>query len=181
MEDGVSFHANLPLEWQPLGDAERHAVEVWMHTNVVLLRALSTIEAQPPLSDYENEPGSPTGRMLERLEAKVDLALALMGRLLSQEQPAPWPTPLTLSARAVEWQADALPPAGSPVLITLHISPRLPQPLRLAAIVKHSGQGSAKAVFTHLGEEMQDWLERTVFRQHRRHIQARHLARKQEN
>jgi hypothetical protein len=84
-----------------------------------------------------------------------------------------------LSAQAVAWKSDSLPPAGSAVLITLHISSRLPQPLRLTAIVKRSGQGGAEAVFTHLGEELQDWLERTVFRQHRRHIQAMHQARKQ--
>jgi hypothetical protein len=179
METGVSFQANLPLEWRPLGDAEQHAVEIWMHTNIVLLRALATIDAQAPATDYENEPGSPTGRVLERLEAKVDLALTLLGRLLSQEQPAPRPASLTLSAQAVAWKSDSLPPAGSAVLITLHISSRLPQPLRLTAIVKRSGQGGAEAVFTHLGEELQDWLERTVFRQHRRHIQAMHQARKQ--
>lgn len=179
MRDGISFQADLPLEWRPLGDAERGAAEIWMHANVVLLRALSTIEAQPSVTDYESEPGSPTGRVLERLEAKVDLALTLLGRLLGQEQPAPRPVSLTLSAQAVEWKSDSLPPAGSPVLITLHISPRLPQPLRLAAIVKRSGQGSAEAVFTRLEGEMQDWLERTVFRQHRRHIQTLHQARKQ--
>lgn len=150
-----------------------------MHTNTVLLRALATIEAQPPITDYESEPGSPTGRMLERLEAKVDLALILMGRLLSQEHPAHYPVPLTLSAQAVEWKSDSLPPPGSPILITLHLSPTLPQPLRLTAIVKRSGQGSAEAVFTHLNEEMKEWLERTVFRQHRRHIQAMHQARQQ--
>ncbi len=178
METGVSFQADLPLEWRPLGDTEQHVLDIWMHTNVVLLRALATIEAQPPITDYESEPGSPTGRMLERLEAKVDLALTLLGRLLSQEQPAPRPIPLSLSAQAVTWKSEPLPPAGSPILLTLHISPRLPQPLRLTAIVKRSGQGSAEAVFTHLGEEMQDWLERTVFRQHRRHIQAMHQSRK---
>lgn len=178
MESGVSFQAFLPLEWRPLGDAEHHVVDIWMHTNTVLLRALATIEAQPPITDYESEPGSPTGRMLERLEAKVDLALTLMGRLLSEEHPAPHPVQLTLSAQAIRWNSDNLPPSGAPVLITLYISPRLPQPLRLTAIVKHSGMGNAEAVFTHLGEELQDWLERTVFRQHRRHIQAMHQARK---
>lgn len=175
----VHYQALLPLAWVVAGALDAARLSVWMHTNAILLRALATIEAQPPATDYESEPGTPTGRMLERLEAKIDLSLSLLSRLLGHESSLQQALPVTLSANAVEWESASLPEAGSEILLTLHLSPKLPHPLQLPARVERSGNGRALARFTHLDEETRDWLERTVFRQHRRHIQALHQGRSQ--
>lgn len=171
----VHFAGEMPLSWRPLSAPTPRAVESWMHTNAVLLRALATLEAQPPASDYDSESGSASGRQMERLEAKVDLALSLLGRLLDAAGAQAESRPLRLSAQGIEWTAEADIPPGAALLLSLHLSPRLPHPLELPALVRHSAGGTIQAEFTHLNEETQDWLERTVFRYHRRAIQARRI------
>jgi hypothetical protein len=162
----------LPLAWRPLPAATPRAVENWMHTNAVLLRALATLETQPPASDYENETGNALGRVLERLEAKTDLALSLLGRLLDANGAAAEPRPVRLGALGIEWPAGGDIAPGTPLLVSLHLSPRLPYPLELPVSVQHCANGNVQAAFTHLDDETRDWLERTVFRYHRRAIQA---------
>jgi|GEM_PF-966936 len=175
----VHYQALLPLTWVAAESLDAAKLSVWMHTNAVLLRALATIEAQPPASDYESEPGTPTGRMLERLEAKIDLSLSLLSCLLGHEAHHQQALPATLSAGGIEWESASLPEAGSEILLTLHLSPKLPHPLQLPAHVERSGNGRALARFVHLDDDTRDWLERTVFRQHRRSIQALHQQRRE--
>lgn len=174
---GVSFQAELPLGWavQATPPAAPQ-LSGWMHTNTVLLRALAMLEIQPPERDPElaNE----QDHRFERLEAKLDLALDLLSGLIAQHTPQPETRSISLSANAIAWVGSDAPSPGQTLLISLFISPRLPQPLRLPARVRAStaaaGGMRTVAEFTHLDESTRDWLERTVFRNHRRFIQARH-------
>lgn len=172
---GVSYQAEMPLGWQsgPLPAAT--VLHEWMHTNVVLLHALATMETQAPARD--NESGNDMERKLERVEVKLDLALDLLSKLLAQHIPKPASCPVTLSASGIEWVCQGTPPAGN-IVISLFINPRLAQPLLLPASVRNATTAASgtriAAEFTHLNEEVQEWLERTVFRNHRRFIQSRH-------
>ena len=78
----------------------------------------------------------------------------------------------------MEWTDAAVPQTGQLILISLHLSPKLPQPLLLPAAVtqlESMENGSrVRAKFTHLNQEMEEWLERTLFRFHRRSIQQSH-------
>ena len=170
---GVYFQASLPLSWRSAEALSEENVRAWMHTNAVLLRALATMEI--PQLERDNEPGAENEKRLERLEAKLDLALDLLARLLARDTAKPPAYPATLSATAIEWLGNTTPPSGD-LVISLYLDPRLPQPLHLPAAVIASTPTSAGqrtlAEFRRLDEETQEWLERMVFRQHRRHIQA---------
>jgi hypothetical protein len=171
---GVSYQAEMPLGWEPMPQISAMVLQEWMHTNAVLLHALATMETQPPERDQENSSD------IERIEAKLDLALNLLAKLLSQHAARPESRPASLSAAVIEWlDGGAQAPAtGSDILISLYIHPQLAQPLLLPAKVRSSqpvaGGTRVAAEFTRLSEEVGDWLERTVFRNHRRFIQSRH-------
>lgn len=171
--EGVSFQARLPLAWRAAEALSEETVHAWMHTNAVLLRALATMEV--PQLERDSEPGAENEKRLERLEAKLDLALDLLARLLARDAARPQRYPATLSATAIEWLCNDAPPSGN-LVISLYLDPRLPQPLQLPAEVMASSLTPdgrrTLAEFRQLDEETQEWLERLVFRQHRRHIQA---------
>ncbi len=168
---GVSYTTTLPLSWRDAGSIAPSKIEHWQHTNLALLHALATIESIP--GDRENELG-PAAKAYERLEAKVDVMLDMLGRLLAERIEIPPEHALTLRADGLEWLDRSAPAAGSEVVISLYLSPKLPQPLSLTASVQSCTQEDdatrVHCVFTHLNAELTDWLERTVFRYHRRAV-----------
>jgi hypothetical protein len=74
----------------------------------------------------------------------------------------------------LEWLDTNAPEPGREIIIYLYLSPKLPQPLTLTAIVQscvaEGDTSRVQATFSHLNTELTDWLERTVFRYHRRAI-----------
>ena len=175
--DGISFEGMLPLSWSPLAQpVPLFTLDEWMHTNVAILRALSTMEAVS--IDKENELGTVAAKAIDRLEAKIDLSINLLSRLLSQSINFPEAVTTRLSAHEINWLSPAGPALGTDIVISLYLSHKIPQQLVFPAKVTHAemtaeGQRT-RALFINLSIEMQDWLERTVFRYHRRAIQFRH-------
>ena len=179
MISGVYYQSEMPVSWQTGAPPSASILHEWMHTDTVVLHALASVESQP--SAYETEFGNDVEKKLDRVEAKLDLALNLLSNLLAQHTPKPESCPVTLSASTIEWVSHGAPPAKGSIVISLFINPRLPQPLLLPASVRETraaaGGTHIVADFTHLSEEVKDSLERTVFRNHRRHIQAMHDSR----
>lgn len=173
---GIYYAADLPLSWTPLSQPQSSQEEQWQNNAVALLRALAVIET--PVSEPERDTSSVTGKTMERLEAKLDLTLSLMMQLVRQQTELPPPCTVKLRAQTVEWVGASAPDPGQLVLVALHISPKLPQALALPArvvAVEAGAQGfRVRADFTRLNEEMENWLERTLFRYHRRSIQQSH-------
>jgi len=177
-QDGISFEGILPLSWSPITrPIPSFTLDEWMHTNVAILRALSTMEALS--TDKDNELGTVAAKAIERLEAKIDLSLNLLARVLSQKIDYPDAVTTRLSAHAIEWFSPEAPAPDADIALSLYLSPKIPQQLVFPAKVTQvemtpDGQ-RLRAVFLDLNEETKDWLERTVFRYHRRAIQSRHV------
>jgi hypothetical protein len=177
VDDGVFFEASLPLGWAPehaLGTAES---EMRRNTNIALLRALASLEAQS--ADHEGDKQDAMQKMLERVESKLDLVLVLLAGGVHRPAAIPHEKNVTLYSRIVRWDepSDTAPGLGQRILVSLYLSPRLPQPLLLSAQVDTVDAGSEKAVvtarFTAADDESGEWLTRTIFRYHRRALQAR--------
>lgn len=175
-QTGIAYIATLPLSWREAGTIAPGKIEHWQHANISLLHALATVEAMP--GDREKELG-PAAKAYEQLEAKVDVMLEMLGRLLAERMETPPEHPIILRANSLEWLDTNAPEPGREIVICLYLSPKLPQPLTLTASVQSCAQeGDSTRVhsaFTHLNAELTDWLERTVFRYHRRavhHMQA---------
>ncbi|MDP2962242.1 MAG: PilZ domain-containing protein [Sulfurimicrobium sp.] len=172
---GIFFAAELPLSWKALNPLQSVQTMQWQHEAVTLLRALAMIET--PVIEADRDVSS-SGKSMERLEAKLDLALNLIMQLARQQTELPAPHPVILRANTVEWTgAAALEPAQL-ILVSLHLSPILPQALLLPATVssvEHLETATrVRADFTHLNQELEEWMERTLFRYHRRSIQQSH-------
>lgn len=172
-QEGVSYFTAIPLSWRTEAEASDGDFAVWMYGNVTLLRALATIESMQP--ELESEAGSGIGKVLERLEFKIDLTLNLVAKLLAQHAVLPTVCPVFISTEGMEWICKETVAEGEDIVISAYISPKLPQPLVLPARIKAVQQEPdgtrVYATFTHLSEEAQDWLSRTVFRYHRRTLQ----------
>lgn len=180
---GIYYAADLPLSWTVLSHISAAQAEQWQHDAVALLRALAVFET--PIAEADRDLASAAGKSLERLEAKLDMALNLMMQLVRQNLELPATHSVILRASSVEWTGETMPEPGQSILVSLHLSPKLPQPLLIPATVaalENTESGTrVRAGFAHLNQEMEDWLERTLFRFHRRSIQQHHSRQHDEN
>jgi len=165
---GVTLELALPLRWTPRESFPPQEVAEWMRGNVALLKALAAFECPT----RETEPEAGMDPVLARLEAKIDLALTLLGELARRHQPLPEPVAVTLTNATVSWAGKAPAPQTTGVL-TLYLSPPLPWPLQLPVEILPAGEDRVHARLLHLDEETQTWLDRTLFRHHRRRLAAR--------
>ena len=176
----ITIQNSLPLAWEIPVAPDESTLALWRQDNLALLRALAILESMVTDKEYESEQA--LGKALERMEAKVDIMLSLLARLASRESGLPEPSLLTLGAHRVEWScpAAALPPSDRQILLKLYLSPKLPEPLRLwvRVAIQPAAPGSAacycQAEFLDEDPEFEEWMTRTLFRYHRRTLQARH-------
>ncbi|QDQ25214.1 hypothetical protein FNU76_01965 [Chitinimonas arctica] len=164
MAAALSIDLDLPLAWL-------HAAPPPGTDGVLLLRVLALLEAAPPHLDDED---GPEALRWQALEARVDLTLQLLGQLLARGEPLPPTRPLVLHGGGASWLAATALPVGDVGTLVLHLSPRIPQPLYLSAHIDsclaEAGGWRVNCSFQHLDAELQDWLEKTIFRRHRREI-----------
>jgi len=168
----LSFEAHLPADFIA-GDGPGRLTQAQS-----LLRALALVEDM----GIDDAPGEhdDTPTSSQRMEAKLDLSLLLLGRVLEQTRP-------TLPMRRVRWSLRGvrLHEANTPPLPigaggVLHIQPCdwLPEPLELPAqVLATNAERQLWLRFPEFPFALRDALERHLFRQHRRQIaQARLLS-----
>lgn len=140
-----------------------------------LLRGIAQVE------DLRGEEGAGDERgelplLAQRMDAKLDLMLVLIGRLVRQIGESPPLRTLRWSVRGVRLElGDATAvPAGSEGLLRIQPSDWLPDHLELSASVVasdvHNGRSRLWLRFPELPASLADALERHLFRQHRRQI-----------
>lgn len=169
-ELGLSFKAQLPLKWRNIEDIDNYHAPS-NHRFMAILPALEEPDAHvadgnPPNADYA------------RLETKLDLILELLGEVFQQKKPMPANVPFQLSARGIVWLSDAAPAVNSNIELQLYLSTQLFVPLYLSAQVVHvEDVGSTQRIqasFLPMEEALQEWLEKYIFRQHRREVALQH-------
>ncbi|MEW5770034.1 MAG: PilZ domain-containing protein [Pseudomonadota bacterium] len=175
MTDGLWCECDAPFAWQ--ADTRDAGARLrGLSEATLLLTALNQMESMPePLHATHAEAGGAEGRRLERVEAKLDLALHLLARAI---EPGPLPDSRVtrISPQGVSWPDVAPPAAGTRLLLELHPSPSLPLALRLPALAQPPAHGMAHAVFIDLPEGLLDALHQFVFRRHRQAIRDRTLG-----
>jgi len=166
MTDGLSCTSPMPLAWHPV-HLDENTRQSLLREATLLLIALNQME-----STHEQDSGGTENRRLERLEAKLDLALHLLARAL---EPGPPPTTrsVVLSPLGVEWNDEQAPAAGTLVILELRPSAHLPLTLRLPAVAREPLPGQARVSLVDLPEALDDALHQFVFRRHRQAIRAR--------
>lgn len=146
--------------------------------DLMLLRALAMMEEG---ADPERDDADPRGADLARVEAKLDLVLALLGAVVASRAPALPLVPLRWSRLGARLRLPAQPasPAG---VLQVHLDPRLPQALELPARLVGTEALGAECLawlrFDGLEPALEAALERHVFRRHRRAVaEARRATR----
>lgn len=168
-DQGLWCEARLPLKWSILDTVATPAAGLEQEA-LLLLTAINQMEAS-----HELEAGGGDQRRLERMEAKLDLALYLLARTL-EPGPAPVVVAVKLSPEAIRWRELQPPEEGTPLLLELRPSTALPLSLRLPAMAMAPREGWAQASFLRLAEPVAEALHQFIFRRHRQAIRARQVG-----
>jgi hypothetical protein len=175
-EAGISIEVTLPLDWQLDPTPSPSTLELRRQGNIAILQALAAMESAA--HDLEHDLPEAVRKSMDRIESKLDVVLMLIAGLARQSTALPQERPVNLYVDRICWQEDAAPPQiGQLLLVRIFLSPRVPQPLSLQAVVKETNPQSntvqVVAALDESDEELSEWLTRTIFRYHRRALHAR--------
>ncbi len=179
--EGLVYEDCLPLAWKLIDKhLEGGALDQLNESNESLLKIFATLEDQSPARPENDEDFAEIHYEMIRIDLKLNLLLELVKHVLNQQIALPDRFNLRVGARGIEWRADRPPPAGSYVKLDLFLLPRYPLPIELPGQVVgiHQDGKSAKATvaFRGLSEPVQDWIEKIIFRHHRRSIANKRLS-----
>jgi len=175
----ISYETELPFAWRADPAPDEATLEGWLYANLALLRALARIETGTAITIEKEHGVDPyLVQVLERVESKLDMALNLLARLSAAQGELPHRLPVKLSAQHIEWTDVRAPDTAQEITLSLYLSPKLPEPLmlraRVTSVTPVFGGFSCVAELLERDDEFQEWMTRTVFRYHRRALQARH-------
>lgn len=169
---GLLYEDHLPLHWQPTAAAVAEGGSSHVdEANAEFLRLMAVLDEHLP-EPAEEHPE--IAHDVRRLESKIDLLLGMVGRLLARQRPLPEAVPLRLSAAGVEWLSTRTPAPGEYVLLELYLRHDLPLPLlltgKVVGVADEAARRRVTVIFDGLGDGVRDWLDKIVFRQHRRRV-----------
>ncbi len=169
-ETGIEYRGLLPLSWQDGQPSPQQSAD-WMRENVTAFHAIAALEG--PAHERELDRTAGVDYTAARLEAKMDLMLQWVGKLLMAQHPMPPATEVILGSKAIAWKCPIALKPGQFGVLSLYLAPRMPMPLVFPVQIQTCAAGQAQALLLHVSEEAQDGLDRTLFRYHRRSLQAR--------
>lgn len=170
--EGLVYEDNLAVTWEPVeAPLEPLHLTLVSESNEAFLRAISAF------GDTIGEPveeSSDVMQELSRLDLKLNLILELVGQVVYRQLDIPGFSSVKLYAGGVQWHTDNVPEPGAKVLLRLYIQRGVPKPLCFYGdVVSNADEqqaGIAKVAFFGLSQSVEDWLEKFIFRQHRRAI-----------
>lgn len=146
------------------------SIEVDFTATLQFLRSLNLLAlGTRSESDAQN---TDAGHDFARLEAKIDMLVAMVGSLVAAEARLPPRRPVRLSAESLEVNLVTTVADGAAVIVELYPSAELPRALRLPATVSEARAGADGAQdltlrFGPLDPAVSDELERYIFLRHR--------------
>lgn len=178
---GLSFSDEVSLCWrrveQPPDEARLATVN---ESNESFLRAVSVIGAFPGEFSEEEVAAS---QEVARLDLKINLLLELVSQLIYQQVDMPPRRRVTISTTEIAWQDDAPPAPGETLFVQVYIEHGTPKPLSFYGTVipepDGATQGYTHARFLGLSPSAQSWLDKLIFRHHRREIAFRRRHQKE--
>lgn len=170
---GLSLQDQVPARWEAASLDDPLAIERQHQETARALQALALFEEQPRELTADPNAGNPE---LARLEAKVEVLLSLLSRMISDAQGLPPAHSVILRAASLEWSGPECRHSrpGDTGIVVLYPNPVWPLPLRLPArIVGQSERAGSQWQLLRLEKlapAVQVGLEKLVFRRHRRQV-----------
>ena len=172
-DQALACEAVLPADFVPGASAGQP------HQAEALLRGLAQVEDLRSEEGGSEEKRGELPLLAQRMDAKLDLILVLLGRLARQSARAPAPAALRWSARGLRLHVPADPGLAPGTAGTVRLQPSdwLPDTMELPAVVAASASAGGESWlwlrFPPLPASLDDVLERHLFRMHRREVAAR--------
>lgn len=166
--EGLLYEGSLPVSFQPIecfpGEGQLALVN---EKNENFLKTSLTRHESMEVDEHDE-----ISLELRRQDLKINLLLDMVGELLVQTNKLPAEVMLRLTATGLEYDGDsAAHKAGDKLEIALYISPSTPRALKLYGEVLTSDADSIISIgFIGVSQAVQDWLEKFIFRHHRRII-----------
>lgn len=166
-DEGLLLEDSMPVSLE--------AIESWPEDGQLLLcndanewflRASLALHDSPEADEHDEV------RMeLRRMDLKLRLLMDMVGELLQRQLQIPAPKPVKLTPLGITVQADGSHAPGDRLALALYINPLLPRALRLFGSVERVEEGGRLSIRFHgLSQGAQDWLEKLIFRHHRRTV-----------
>jgi len=177
--NGLVYRDNIAVTWRYVDhalDAE-HLARV-NASNESFLRGVTALGEVPAAGVEADDGASGIGHELQRLDSKLNLLLELVSSLIYREADIAAPRMAEVAADAVTWVAgdERLPEPGRTVFLELYIQRGLPKPLccygEVLPATDLKGQVAIAVRYLNLGGSAKAWLEKWIFRQHRREVAA---------
>jgi hypothetical protein len=171
--DGLIFEESLPVAWTAGPLVKDMDLARLNADNHQLLGAESSLEEVRVPEALKDESTALLHEM-QRLEFKLNVLLRLTAEIARQQNALPPARLVRFSARGLEWIGADAPAVAATGLIDLYINSALPQPLRLPGRVIgehfHKDLRAAEIQFSGLSEPVVEFIEKLIFRRHRRLI-----------
>ena len=169
---GLAYEDRLPLRWRLMtGETPLVLLSSAHDANEQFLRRVAAIEDE---SSGITESHPDLAKEFQRIESKLDLMLDMVSAALAGQMKLPKPTSIRMTAQGIVWTSDKAPKVGSRLSIELYLISRYPYPLVLAGLVQSVEKlptgTQVTLLFDEMGEALRGWLEKTIFRQHRRQV-----------
>ncbi|KRG67928.1 hypothetical protein ABB27_07945 [Stenotrophomonas terrae] len=168
-DDTLSCELSLPVEFQAGATLQRPG------STEMLLRSIALVEDARNADDGSDERND-NSLQLQRLEARLDLTLVLLGRLLQRDAPAATITALRWSRHGLRLQRDELAgyAAGTKGVVRLQPAEWLPDLIELPVVVlAEAATPNGPQLWVRLDAQNEALLaavERHLFRLHRKQI-----------
>ncbi|MFQ5488320.1 MAG: PilZ domain-containing protein [Gammaproteobacteria bacterium] len=183
--EGLVYEDAVPLRVSEIeADVADARVTAIQESNEEILRVIAALDEHH--MEGGDEESQYLGQDLARIESKLDLLLDMVAHMLASQLAVPSQLPIRMTARAIQWrQAEAPPATGRQVLLDLYLHRKFPRPLVLLGVVqdvrREHGDFLVTVSFMHMSESVQNWLEKLIFRHHRRSVaHARRLQSEEE-
>ena len=170
----LDYLDELPLAWSAdAPDADAHQRSI---SNVYALEAVAAVEEHGAEGFHEEQ--SELQQELRRLDAKVQLLLDMVARLLQDAGRFPERHPVRVTVDYVDIAADAFSAAiGDTGLLALQLHPAIPAPLQLRGQLAETVEDAGGRWLRFrpdppLAGAEHEALARHIFRHHRRSIAA---------
>ena len=172
---GLSFSDAISIEWRRVEQMPDEArLAIVNESNESFLRAVSVIGAFPGEFSEEEVASS---QEIARLDLKISLLLDLVSELIYQQSSVPPRRTVTVSAKEIAWRDEHPPALGDTVFIQVYIQHGTPKPLSLygqVVAVQDTDESTCNRVrYLGLSPSAQSWLDKLVFRHHRREVAFR--------
>lgn len=171
----LAFEGDLRIEWRVLAAAPGAEAMIRMRdVNLTVLNLVAAVEEhRGGESRAEGSEEDAVGNAeLARLDAKVNLLLELVQRLVAGDRKPPARRPARLNSLgvALDLTTDLQLDDGALLEVDVHLDASRAMPLELPARAHRLADGRTLFAFIDLGPALSEALDRLVFRYHRRQV-----------